>query len=483
MRLGIIFRTVQMVTFVIFFGAIISANAESIDTNKEADLSCPDCNVIFLNIDLLRADFVGLTEPMAKNTPNIDKFFKYSIIFQDVSASSGVTAISNTATLMGRDGFFTYTLLKNTYVDKPPQMPYKYKKLYSGLPTIAEILKGIGYETLNVNHGYYAGKQMLLNRGFDKYWGTGEVDSTENIPAKAINKTTEYIEARSQGNEKFFLLMRSEDLRGLPYRYPDNRVHIKDPRIKYKRIGKGNFDVVFQLRPDGKLTVVFPSFARADWMSVAQIKEYQKLSKALYAQQLKFVDEELGKLFTTLENSKLLNKTIVVLYANHGDGLYDNRIPNHGVSYQSCVSVPVLIRHPKVNKPVIISEPVALIDIVPTIYKMLSVSAPEGVDGLDLTKVINGQKYPREFFFGVDRESQYVRHGNMKLIVWADRTKELYDLDNDPKELTNIAEKHPALVSALEVRLAEHEMNGFDKAMHVILKDKRERLGKNQYEK
>ena len=76
MRLGIIFRTVQMVTFVIFFGAIISANAESIDTNKEADLSCPDCNVIFLNIDLLRADFVGLTEPMAKNTPNIDKFFK-----------------------------------------------------------------------------------------------------------------------------------------------------------------------------------------------------------------------------------------------------------------------------------------------------------------------------------------------------------------------------------------------------------------------
>jgi arylsulfatase A-like enzyme len=480
MRSKIIFGTVQKIVIAIFFGAIFSANAESLDNNKEIDLSCPDCNVIFLNMDLLRADSVGLRDLLAKNTPNIDKFFKNSIIFRDVSASSGVTAISNTATLMARDGFFTYFMLKNTYVDKPPQMPYKYKKLYSGLPTIAEILKSKGYETININHGYYAGKQMLLNRGFDKYWGTGEVDSTENIPAAAINKTIEYIQEITQSNKKFFLLMRSEDLRGLPYRYPDNRVHIKDPRIKYLRIGKGYFNVVFQLRPDGKLTTEFPSFARADWMSNDQIKEYQKLSKALYAQQLKFVDEELGKIFSTLEGSKLLNKTIVVLYANHGDGLYDNRIPNHGVSYQSCVSVPVFIRHPKVNKPVKISEPVALIDLVPTIYEMLSVSAPEGVDGVGLTKVINGQKYPKEFLFGVDKESQYVRHGKMKFIIWADRTKELYDLDNDPKELNNIAAKHPELVSPLDARLVEHEMNGFDKAMQLILKDMRENIGKNQ---
>ena len=263
-------------------------------------LSCRDCDVVFLNIDLLRADFVGLLNDQIAETPNIDRFFKDSILFTDVSASSGVTAISNTATLMGRDGFFTYSLLKNTYVDIPPQMPFKFRNLYAGLPTIAEILAQSGYETANVNHGYYAGKQMLLNRGFNLYWGTGEVDSATNLPAHAIRKTAELINQRSSESRKNFLLMRSEDLRGLPYRFPDDRPRFEDARIDYRRVGAGYFDVVFQLRPDGQKTVEFPSFARADWMSQEQLAEYEKLSKKLYLQQLRYVDEELGKIFDAL---------------------------------------------------------------------------------------------------------------------------------------------------------------------------------------
>jgi arylsulfatase A-like enzyme len=431
-------------------------------------------------MDLLRADFKKFDKGGVSPTPNIDKFFSAGISFSDVSAVSGVTAISNSATLMAKDGFFTYSLLKNTYVDKPPQMPYKYKKLYSGIPTIAEIFKKNGYETININHGYYAGKQMLLNRGFDSYFGTGEVDSTENKPAKAIQKTSEIIAEKSKSTDKFFILMRSEDLRGLPYRYPDNRKKIEDPRIQYKRVGDGYFDIVFQQRPDGELTVDFPSFARADWMSKEQLKIYSGLSKSLYAQQLKFVDDELGKLFANLELRGLLDKTIIVLYSNHGDGLYDNRVPNHGVSYQSCVSVPILIRHPKIkDKQIKVNQSVALIDLVPTIYQMVNVTGPSEIDGQSLVGVINGQKYHKDTFFGVDKESQYIRHGKMKLIVWADRSKELYDLEKDPNELMNIALTHPNLVSALDDRLSEHEMSNLDKAIQVLLKDRRENIGVN----
>ena len=57
--------------------------------------------------------------------------------------------------------------------------------------------------------------------------------------------------------------------------------------------------------------------------------------------------------------------SIIVLYSNHGDGLYDNKVPNHGVSYQSCVSVPVLIKHPKVDKFIAVKPTVALIDLIP----------------------------------------------------------------------------------------------------------------------
>ncbi len=450
------------------------AQANKLGTHIADDLTCLRCNVIFLDIDLLRADFVGAVNGTQNNTPKINDFFGQSIRFGDVSAASGVTAISNTATLTGRDGFFTYSLLKRTYVDTPPQMPHKFERLYSATPTVAEILKKSGYRTVNVNHGYYAGKQMLLNRGFDTYWGTGEVDSATNIPGHAIQKATEYLKVLSKSNDPYFLLLRSEDLRGLPYRYPASRGKYEDPRVEYRKVDNTHFDIIYQLRSDGKPTVDFPHYARADWLNKSQLSEYEQLSKKLYAQQLRYVDEELGNLFEILEGSNSLDRTLVILYSNHGDGLYDNRIPNHGVSYQSCISVPLMIRHPNVRSPILIDSAVALIDLVPTVYQMLGIEFQHASEGVGLVDYIAGRSpLPARLFFGVDRESQYVRRGYMKLIAWADRSLELYNLANDPGEQNNLTESQPNLAAELEELLSEHELSSLDQALKLILSDKR----------
>ena len=66
----------------------------------------------------------------------------------------------------------------------------------------------------------------------------------------------------------------------------------------------------------------------------------------------------------------------------------------------------------------------------------------------------------------------------MKLIVWADRAKELYDLKKDPGETTNIALEHPELVSELDELLADHEISNLDLALQVLLKDRRRKSGK-----
>lgn len=432
------------------------------------DLSCEGCNVVFLNIDLLRANYVGLLNQKRKITPNIDRFFNESVIFQDVSSSSGVTAISNMSTLTGRDGAFTHTLLKNTYVDDPPQLPYRHLELYAQLPTIAEVLLANQYETINLNHGWYAGKQMLLHRGFDQYWGSGEVGDTENIPAKVIKQTKVIIQARSKKQKKFFLLMRSEDLRGLPYRYPKNRSRIDNPRIQYRTINPNYFEIYYQTTSDGKLTVKFPSRAKVNWMSDSEVNEYQKLSHSLYAQQLAYIDEELGNIFSALEYGSLLDKTIVVLYANHGDGLYDNRVPNHGVSYQSCVSVPLLIRHPKIKKQIRIQKPIALIDLVPTIYKMVNVKSPRDIDGKNIFGDLGRIVSDHPFLYGVDKDSRYLRVGAMKLIAWADGTKELYNLAKDPGELSNLAYEQPETVNRLYSRMINHEIEQLDRALEVL---------------
>src|ERR1035437_8267613 len=91
-------------------GIVLSLQASAADIEKRRDLSCLDCNVILLDIDLLRADFVGVSKVAGGVTPNINEFFKNSIRFEDVSSSCGVTAISNTSTLTAKDGHFTYFL-------------------------------------------------------------------------------------------------------------------------------------------------------------------------------------------------------------------------------------------------------------------------------------------------------------------------------------------------------------------------------------
>jgi arylsulfatase A-like enzyme len=431
-------------------------------------LKCKDCNLLLLDFDLLRADFIN-TEKQLSVTPNIDKFFKNSLKFSDVSSSSGVTAISNTATLTSRHGAFTYALLRNTYEDMPPQIPLRHMSLFQNTPTLIEILKSKGYQTFNANHGWYAGRQMLLDRGVDHYYGLGEVYSSENTPGKIFSETANLLPEASSPKNPFILLMRSEDLRGLPYRFPTNRHKLVDSKVIYKRLPNSDFyEIRFQLNRDGEIRNEYSSFEKSDWMTSAQIKKYNKLSKLLYRQQLKYVDEMVGKVFHELKRKKLLGNTIVILYSNHGDGLYDNKVPNHGVSYQSCVSVPLLIKHPKVVKDIVINTPIALIDLFPTVLDFLDVKINNKIDGTSLIETIKNGYYPNEYLFGVDKESKYVRHKNYKLIVWPDRTKELFDLFNDPGENINLVNKFPKVAATLEVMLMDHEAEQLELAYDLL---------------
>lgn len=457
--------------FFIFYLIFIFFPADTFAEDK--NLKCKGCNVLLLDFDLLRADHINFGK-RASVTPNIDKFFKNSIRFSDVSSSSGVTAISNTSTLTSRYGAFTYALLQNTYEDVPPQIPLRHTSLFQKTPTLIEALKANNYHTFNANHGWYAGRQMLLDRGVDVYYGLGEVYNSENTPGKIFLETANLLPAASSDKKPFFLLMRSEDLRGLPYRYPLNRPKLIHPKVVYKKLLDSDFyEVRFQLKRDGSIRDDYSSFEKSNWMTPSQLKEYGKLSKLFYRQQLKYVDDMVGNVFEELKKKNLLNNTIVILYSNHGDGLYDNKIPNHGVSYQSCVSVPLLIRHPGVHKAIKINNPVALIDLVPTVLDFLDVNVDHRFDGLSLLETIKTGAYPRDYFFGVDKESKYIRYKNFKLIIWPDRTKELFDLDKDRNETNNLIIKFPKIVMSLEDKLIDHEAEQLELAYELLSESKK----------
>jgi arylsulfatase A-like enzyme len=303
----------------------------------------------------------------------------------------------------------------------------------------------------------------------DRYYGLGEVYNSENSPGKIFLETANLLPDTSSPENPFIFLMRSEDLRGLPYRFPINRRKLVDPKVIYKKLPNSDFyEIRFQLNRDGEIRNEYSSFEKSDWMTSSQIKQYNKLSKLLYRQQLKYVDEMVGKVFDELNRKKLLDTTIVILYSNHGDGLYDNKVPNHGVSYQSCVSVPLLIRHPKIVKDITVTTPVALIDLFPTMLDFLDVKFHNKIDGISLIETIKNGSYPNEYLFGVDKESKYVRNKNYKLIVWPDRTKELFDLFNDPGENINLVNKFPNIAMTLQEMLIDHEAEQLELAYDFL---------------
>ncbi len=464
-----------------------NASDKTLNDTVGLDLSCLDCNVLFLNIELLRADYVGLISPEHNVTPNIDKFFENAIIFEDVSSASGVTGISNPATLTSRDGMFTrnfwtnifreYTVYRNTYSDwDSANIPEESIKIVSQIPTIAQTLKNNGYNTIYIYEDDEGGRRKLLDRGIDKYFGDTALQAEDPYAGRALRKTQQMLEEEAKNGainknakhskQKFLLIVRPNDLHAPPYNYPANRSRIEDPRITYIYNNKSNtYEVIYgstyETHINEKVVI-----------NQSIIEEYRSLGSEVYMQQLKYVDEELGILFKYLEDSALLENTIIVLYANHGDGLYDNGVPNHGVVYQSCVHVPLLILHPKIDRQIRIKQSISLLDLVPTIYSMVEINNSnetiKNLDGISLVNVIKGEKYEREYIYGVDAQSKYVRQGELKLVVWSSNNMELYNISVDPHEERNIIEVYPEKADELYKTLTDHEMLEISKAQNSM---------------
>ncbi len=105
---------------------------------------------------------------------------------------------------------------------------------------------------------------------------------------------------------------------------------------------------------------------------------------------------------------------------------------------------------------------------------MLILKPPQDADGVSLLNVVRGlNSYPNNYFYGTDKESKYVRKGQYKLIVWSDRTKELYNLKDDPLEMKNLAQLLPIIVKDLYQQLVSHEVVQLRRALDIVGANKR----------
>ncbi len=350
--------------------------------------SARDQNVVLITIDTLRADAMSSYGGPA-NTPNIDALAASGARFTFAHAHTVLTLPSHTTILSGR-------------------LPYEHGvrdnggfRVRAGTETLATRLKRLGFATGAFVGGFPLTKRFGLTPGFDVYddqmpemRGAIEASMPERPADAVVGRALDWI---GRQNGRFFAW-----------------VHVYDPHSPY--------------RPPADLAAQYASQP--------------------YYGEVAFVDRAFGPLFDRLRS--LSRPVTVVLTADHGESLGEHGEATHGMfAYESTLHVPLIIARvggrPRSSRGIVIDTPARHIDIVPTVLDAIGAPADTSLGGTSLLPSLRGQRN--------DSESSYFEAMSYNLVRgWAPLRgvlrghekyidlpiPELYELDKDPRESTNL---------------------------------------------
>ena len=209
---------------------------------------------------------------------------------------------------------------------------------------------------------------------------------------------------------------------------------------------------------------------REDYEAVGDIQPHRL---RVYAAMVRAIDRSVGRLNAALEAEGLAENTIVVFTSDNGGagyiGLPGVNQPLRGwkmTNFEGGLRVPLFMKWPaRIKAGTISEEPVAHIDMMPTLAAAAQASTPEGVeiDGLNLLPLAtteSKQDWNRQTLFWQSGHYRVVRHGDWKLQV-AERPDGgpwLHNLAVDPSEQNNLASSHPEKLAELMALLDAHQM-------------------------
>jgi len=398
-------------------------------------------NILLIGIDSLRADHISCYGYKRLTTPHIDRFAQDGTLFENTFSAYIPTTSGYGAMLTGMDLFTSQVVALR---HRGPMRPEVH--------TLAEILRDAGYNTTSVG---FSGNPA--SRGFDKYidfpgwgsWNEGRSPKAQNLNNVAIPE----IDRLVAEDKPFFLFLRHMDPHA-PYLPPE----------PYERMfyhgnecdpNNHSMDPVMSFKP-------FCDFF-ASWMPPGiSDKDYVI---AQYDGAIAYMDACIQTIINAFETHGILDNTIVIINADHGETLYDHEcwFDHHGI-YDTVLHVPLIISYPsKISAGKRIKGYNRHQDLVPTLLELAEVETDIKFDGKSLMPMVRGEvnSYDSEFYI---TECTWMRkHGwrtpQWKLIVALEPDfhfkppVELYNLIEDPEENINLADKHPDVVQLLKSRM------------------------------
>lgn len=392
-----------------------------------------DFNYIIVTVDTLRADRIGCYGYTEVSTPTMDLWAQRGVKFEKCIAQTPLTLPSHTSLLTGTYPAF-HGVRDNGGFLVPPE-----------LKTLAELFKDKAYATAGFVASYVLDSKWGLNQGFDFYYDRFDLSQYKSISLGNVQR---------RGNEVIDqALPWLEEHKDTPF---FAWIHLYDPHTPYD--------------PPSPFKEQYPDRP--------------------YVGEIAYTDSQLARLWQFMEETDLVENTILIFASDHGESLGEHQESAHGFFiYQEAVHVPLILVTPFQSLfGLSRTTPVSLVDILPTILDMAEIPIPPEVQGQSLLPQLFEERedpeafaycetyYPR-FHYGWS-ELTSVQDSRFKLIV-APRL-ELYDLRNDPEESFNLLETEAAdvrrLKDLIDAFIEETEEDAFKLDYTQMDEDARQRL-------
>lgn len=170
-----------------------------------------------------------------------------------------------------------------------------------------------------------------------------------------------------------------------------------------------------------------------------------------------FVDEQIGKIMATLDFCGLTDQTRVMYTSDHGDNLGARGLWGKSTMYEESAAVPLIITGDDIPTDTVRNTPTTHIDVYPFIMDCVGQTGEEMYDedhlGISLFDLANGSAPERTILseyhaMGSTTGAFMIRNGKYKLVYYAKYEPQLFDLETDPEELTDLA-GDPAFAAVL----------------------------------
>lgn len=374
-------------------------------------------NIILIAVDALRPDHLSCYGYKRDTSPNIDKLAKEGVMFTQAITAGGWTGESAPSILTG-----TYPFIHQI---KKWNMP-----LNPSIKTLPQLLKPKGFKSaLFTNHG--AIDMVDIKDGFDLVY----VKGWPKINAHQLTlKTIDWI--KENKDKPFFVYLHYHGSHA-PYRPPEpykSRYLYDRYRIK-KEIAISIAISKNKEHKHGGLEGKIPYGAAEN--NISDVSYYI----AQYDGAISYTDAQIAYLMDNLRQSGLLENTLIILTADHGETLGEHNIYfKHKTCYENNIRVPLIIRYPELfPKKKVISCQVSLIDLAPMILEIARIDIPHYIQGRSLLALFKNEKFNlHPYVYTSNYPKTSIRGETWKLIRKPNVSYGLYNLLNDPQEQYNL---------------------------------------------